>query len=330
MRILTPLALTAAMLLALSACGDSSSSNDDDNDNNETSGNNGGSDNNGGGNASDFSPVTINSDNANDVAGMAISMLDIGLDGSNSADGARALRNPKTSLQSKAEIYSLPCEEGGTTTINAGDGDDQIETGDYVEFVENNCATEEIDDDTGESYIETSNGPTRIDVIRVTSDTDIGYKMTLDQSYSTSHGHSGSAKGSGTFNMQFDSSGNMSGDGSYNMTATYDGQSATFNPMTYTLTSDSNDNYSYGYNAEIYGSAIQGSISISTDPLFTGNYENDYPSTGTLTINGSNSSIILNADTGNNETVQMTVNDNGSISSREVTWESLEDPQPLD
>lgn len=321
MRILTPLALTASLVLTLSACGGGSSS----------STNPSGSDNSGGdttNNPADFTPISLNSENAENVAGMAVGLLDLGLQSSDAANGARALNGPKTGLESKAKLFEAPCEEGGSTTFNGGDGDDQIETGDYIELVDDNCATQEIDDDTGESYIDTSNGPLRIDVVRVTSQLDLGYKFSMDQTSSTSHGHSSSIKGSGTFNIKLDGNGGQTGSGSYNMTATYDGKSVTFNPMTYAI-DIADDQYTYDYSADIYGSAIQGSISIGTDPSFTGNVENDYPTAGILTVTGSNSSIMLNADTGSIDTVLMTINDNGSISSNEITWESLEDPEPI-
>lgn len=313
MRLFTPLALTASLLLALSACGGGSSSSDGDN---------------GAGNPSDFSPVSITSENADDVAGMAISMYDLGLVSSQAADSARSMNGAKSSLQSKAKLFELACEEGGTTTFNGGDGDDDIEAGDYFELVENGCKTQENDDETGESYINTSDGPLRIDVTRVTNDMDIGYKMTLDKSFSTSHGHTGSIKGSGTFDIKYNGDGNLSASGEYNMTATFDGKSISFNPMQYTM-DVVNEQYTYNYNAEIYGTAIQGSISIDTSPSFTGSIDDDYPTSGTLTITGSNSSVELNADTGNDDTVLMTINENGSTSSKEVSWESLDDPEPL-
>lgn len=313
MRILTPLALTASLALTLSACGGGSSSSTN------PSGTN---------NPDDFTPISLNSENAEDVAGMAVGLLGLGLQSSNAANGARSINGPKTGLQSKAKLYETPCDEGGSTTLYGGDGDDQIETGDYIEFIDNNCATQEFDDDTGESYIDTSNGPLRLDVVRVTSQLDLGYKFSMDQTSSTSHGHSSSIKGSGTFNIKLDGNGGQTGSGSYNMTATFDGKSVTFNPMTYAI-EISDDQYTYNYNADIYGSAIQGSISIKTDPAFTGNVENDYPTAGTLTVTGSNSSIMLNADTGSVDTVQMTINDNGSTTSKVITWESLEDPTPL-
>ncbi len=185
-------------------------------------------------------------------------------------------------------------------------------------MVDDNCATRETDDDTDESYVDTSNGPMRIDVVRVTSQTDIGYKLSINQTYSTSHGHSGSTNGNG----------GQTANGRYNMTATYDVKNVTFNPMQYSI-DITNDQYIYDYNAEIYSSAIQGSISLDTNPSFTGSVDDDYPTAGILSITGSNSSIMLNADTGSEETVLMTVNENGSTSSNEVTWASLDDPEPI-
>ena len=325
----TPLVLTASLLLALSACGGGgSSNNDNDDDNNGNNDGTGPTNSPDAGNPSDFTPLGITSKNAEDVAGMAVSLLDLGLTSSEASNSARSLNSPKSTIQQKAAIRTIPCDVSGSTAFNGGDGDSEIEVGDYFELVDNKCATQEFDDETNEPFVETSDGPLRIDVVRVSSQTDIGYKITLNQSYSTSNGHTGSTKGSGTFTIKFDGNGSQTGSGSYNMTVSYDDKSVVFNPMQYEI-SIADEQYIYDYNAEIYGNAIQGSVGFKTSPSFTGQVDDDYPTSGTLTITGSNSSVILNADTGSEDTVLLTVNENGSTSSKEVTWESLEDAEPL-
>lgn len=314
----TPTALTVALVLALSACGGSSSS--PDNETTDT----------GGGNPADFSPLSLTDDNAEDVAAFAISFLDLGVDSAQTAEQTRS--GSKSSLQSKAE-FSFPCDEGGTTTIKGGDDDADIEVGDYFEFTDTNCATEEYDEESDVFYIDTTNGTTRMEVVRVTSDTDVGYTFTLDQTNTTDNGHSGSVKGSGSINIALDGNGGHSSDGSFTVTATYDNKSVTYDPLQFDFVVSGNQ-YSYEYNASVYGTAVQGSFTIATGPSLTGTIddesdEDNYPTAGELTITGSNSSINLNADTGNPDTVLLTINDNGTVTSREVDWDSLDDPEPL-
>jgi polyisoprenoid-binding protein YceI len=72
---------------------------------------------------------------------------------------------------------------------------------------------------------------------------------------------------------------------------------------------------------------------VATGPALTGTVddqgEDNYPTGGKLTITGTNSSIVLDADTGNPDTVLMTIDENGAVTSETISWDDLDSPQPL-
>jgi hypothetical protein len=180
-------------------------------------------------------PLEITSSNAKDVAGFATTFLDFGISSSSQAAQAKSSASSNSSRQTRA-AFSFPCQNGGTTSFDAGDGDEQIEVGDYFEFKQNNCAEPEVDEDTGQNYIETTNGSFRFEISQVISENDLEYNFTMDESYTTDHGHSGSAKGAGSTTFKLDGNGGQQANGTMQFTATFNGEGIRFNPLTYAVT----------------------------------------------------------------------------------------------
>lgn len=273
-------------------------------------------------------PLEITSSNAKDVASFATTFLDFGI--SSSGQAAQA-KSGSASSQARA-AFSFPCTSGGSSSIDGGDGDDQVEVGDYFQFTQNNCAEPEVDEDTGQNYIETTNGFFRLEISQVISENDLGFDYTMDETYTTNHGHSGSAKGGGSATFKLDGNGGLQANGTMQFTATFDGESISFNPLTYAFT-QTGSQYTYDYNTTVSGSAIKGTISVATGPALTGTIddegEDNYPTGGKLTITGTNSSIVLDANTDDPDTVLMTIDENGTVTSETISWDELDSPQPL-
>ena len=83
--------------------------------------------------------------------------------------------------------------------------------------------------------------------------------------------------------------------------------------------------YELDYDAEFTTDSIDGKVTIDTDPNFQGDTRKPYPDTGVMIITGANSTYLqLNADTGNNATLYLTVYDGSTTTSEEITWNELE------
>ena len=96
--------------------------------------------------------------------------------------------------------------------------------------------------------------------------------------------------------------------------------------MTDRLVTDPEE-YRYSYNATLtlQSEKIKGKVVTTTDPEFKGKIGQKYPDTGAITVTGANGSYVkLDADTGDNSTLLLTVDDGKSVTSEEVRWRELE------
>lgn len=317
-----PLAVAAALLLTLSACSGGS-----DDPANNTGGTDGTGETGGTGNSA---PLDITSANARDVAGFATAFLDFGMDSSGMAAQAKSGSGSSSSRQARAALTNS-CTHGGTETFDFGDGDSQIEIGDYFSMSENSCAEQEFDE-AGQPYIATTSSSMRLDISAVNGENDLSFTLSMSESTITDNGHSSSMQGSGSMSFSLDGNGGQQAAGNMQISATMDGETINFDPINYNFSQTGNQ-YSYDYSMTASGSGINGSMTAATNPPFTGTVDGGgdtgAPTAGILTITGGNSSIILDAGTGNPDTVLMTINENGTITSEEIDWDDLGDPDPL-
>ena len=311
----TSLVFAALLALTLQSCGGGSDSTPENN----TSTN--------GDSSENSAPLSISASNSKMVARYAVSVLDLGSETSDSSQALRAGTTGKNNGSARVS-HSFACEHGGTQAFETGDNDNIAEVGDFLEFRNDQCGRTEENEETGVSYVKTTSGFYRMEVAHVTSQEDVESKITLDLSSSTSDGHTSSTKGGGS--VRFIATPGNDGlqvTSDLRMTGTFDDKTLTYDPLTsdYVL---SGNQYTHSYNAQLSGSAIGGSIKIVTDPALTGTIddesENTYPTAGKIIVTGSNSSVVLDADTGNPATVLLTIDDNGAVSSEEINWSELE------
>ncbi len=106
------------------------------------------------------------------------------------------------------------------------------------------------------------------------------------------------------------------------LSITDQGETTTLEDMHIAMT-ESKTSYAFDFDTNLITS--EGEIIIETDPAFKGRSSNGTnPDTGKMTIKGANSSFIsIDADTGSNKTVQLTVNDGTSTQSETVRWDEL-------
>jgi len=84
-------------------------------------------------------------------------------------------------------------------------------------------------------------------------------------------------------------------------------------------TAKTESSYVVDFDAELTTS--EGKIIIETEPNFKGKNSSPNPDTGIMTVKGANGSFVsLDADTGSNETVLVTVNDGTSTQSEILLW----------
>ena len=90
----------------------------------------------------------------------------------------------------------------------------------------------------------------------------------------------------------------------------------------------SSTHYQSEYSAALASDKIKGKVIANTNPAFIGQRGKSHPDTGMITITGANRSYVqLNADTGNNATLYLTVYDGKAATSEEISWKEIESPK---
>jgi hypothetical protein len=119
---------------------------------------------------------------------------------------------------------------------------------------------------------------------------------------------------------------------SNSLTISFNGESITYTNVTDSLRFDeANRTYTVSFNGTIRGTEIGGPYTIETSPPFQGSLSSSlssssYPTVGKLTITAPDdgSFVSLNADTGDPNTVLITIRDaGGTVTSEEIAWNDL-------
>ncbi|MEA3413266.1 MAG: hypothetical protein U9R74_17275 [Pseudomonadota bacterium] len=221
---------------------------------------------------------------------------------------------------------TVACNGGGKTTVEMNDGF-QLNAGDTMSVAYDNCITIfqdfrfTLNGRMDMTYISVPDGSSSLNFsvkIQYSNLTSIFEDTDAGTVYSTSM--------DGGWEMVFAQNGNV-----FESSISSDGITIVSNGITTTLVNLdqsfvfdlSTETYTAEYNFTVTSSAYPGTFSIQTPvPLQGSIYGN--PETGTLRISAPDgSSVELNADTGDTETVIITVNNGSSTTSREVTWAEL-------
>jgi len=118
------------------------------------------------------------------------------------------------------------------------------------------------------------------------------------------------------------SSSTISGPG---MTMTADSETITFSNYSVTMIMNDDTDAASVYGSVTVASSEDGTITVVMDPPLNTGGEDEYPSTGTLSLTHSDgSSMVLNADNGNPETFDFVINDNGVVSSGSERWDETD------
>ena len=111
---------------------------------------------------------------------------------------------------------------------------------------------------------------------------------------------------------------------SSSMTGTVGAETITMTNLTATVT-ETSTGYTSDLSMTTASNAIGGSVVIDTDPVFEYGLFDTYPSTGTLTVTGADGTYVsLNADTGDINTVMITIFDGTTTTSEVIPWSQLD------
>jgi len=214
----------------------------------------------------------------------------------------------------RAESLSQSCTGGGNFTISA-EIDDVTEELTSFDVVLNGCI---------------ENGQTSNGGLSLTSNLDASGDngtVSLAANNLTLTGGEENIALDGTVNVQLQTTGaestfTISGP---NFSMTAGSESITYsNYSVSAVSNDVTDAVSLSASMTV-ASTVDGTITFVIDPPLTMEVNSDYPISGTLTMTHSDgSSLALNADNGNPETFDFTINDNGTITTGTQRWDDTD------
>jgi len=224
--------------------------------------------------------------------------------------------NTSPATKSLARIFTETeiCDGGGTIVITYGfDDDELIEPGEYLDISFNNCIL------SGDSF----NGTMRMTVKSWVSEFNFSMGTTFNLS-TVVDGIAASSNGSMDIALMDTGSTTTITLSSSSMTGTVGTETTTMTNLNVVVT-ESSTGYTTDLSMNVSSNTIGGSVNIDTDPAFGFGPFDDYPNTGTLTVTGSDGTYVsLNADTGDLNTVILTVFDGTATTSDEIPWSQLE------
>lgn len=204
--------------------------------------------------------------------------------------------------------HTAQCDNGGSITVNYPDN---IESGSVMSASMSNCLLDG----------ETSNGSIKFTY----GDFDNSQKFSVEivfDAYSIVSSSQNSYY-NGTMAMSFDAS--ASPLMRYTMTANAltlreDNEETIIDTMSLVQTINGSE-YSIDDDMTITNAKLGGKVTIATDPSFVGSFQNAYPDTGKMRISGKDNSYVeINADTGDNNTVQISTSQG---TSEIIPWSEL-------
>lgn len=296
----------------------------------------------GGGGGSSFSPLSINSSNAGQVASEAYAAGDLAVTGATSTTDMVAFNvgtapSPTFNLRRFADDYLQRRNRGSSQMVTAQAVSDLVwNCSGGGELIESwNDADGNFIDSAGDSYSTTYNNC-------------VEGGITMNGGVSATLGDFSAAAMSGSFsfnNLSISYSGftvTIDGDMTYSASRTGSDASVTLQISSLTTTDPSGSStianatlqyslnestlaYSYTISATLSGTAIGGQVTVTTITPFAGTGAG-YPESGSMRITGAGgSSVTVTAIDGNNVRLDVDSNGDGAVDSTSTTtWAALE------
>ena len=246
-------------------------------------------------------------------------------------NAARMILGKPSPLTSRASSsFSEDCDGGGSMkfTVNDRNNNEELDAGDSVSVTYSNCAM--VDEFDGTRSIMDGSTSFRINSMSGTdsSNSSINVTLEINKLTLTETSSNETVYVDGDINLATSTnndSAELSISGSkiefndseeFGLIRDYDMQQS-WNVST--------EQWTQSLNAKLASTDIEGQIEITTPVPLQGKGDS-YPIIGTTTVTGANGSYVsLNADTGNNETLILTIFDGGTSVSEEVFWSELDD-----
>ena len=216
-------------------------------------------------------------------------------------------------IQSRASTITEPCDSGSITITIGSDDGVLDQPGEYLSLNFNSCVI------AGDSF----SGSLRMTIKSWVSDfnfvmeTSINLNTVVDGLAVSSNGSMEvGLMDSGTTTTFTLSSSSMSG--------TVGTETTTMTNLNVVVT-ETSTGYTSDMSMNIASNTIGGSVNIDTNPALEYGTFDTYPSTGTLTVTGADGTYVsLNADTGDMNTVIITIFDGAATISNEIPWSQLD------
>jgi hypothetical protein len=290
----------------------------------------------GGGGGSSFNmldPVAIDASNAEAISALAYDSSSMVVDSRSMLDFTRSGKTEtpvESSLLGLAELASSYLPNGATLTARAYsetvscdsgsmkltygfDNDANIEPGEYIGIAFNNCNM------LGDTF----NGNLRMTIVNYVSDFNFSVTMKYDLS-SVVDGLAVSTDGS--MQVGFSDSG-ASTDftvSASQLSSSIGSDSVNIADLSLSV-SDSGSSTTSDITMTVSSNSIDGSVMVDTNPALVYGFADIYPYSGILTVTGANGSFVtLNADTGDINTVTITVFDGATTTSDIIPWSQLD------
>ncbi len=280
-------------------------------------------------------PVVISRDNGSKIASTGVlttQSMNSGNDSTDYLDSKtrnkivnKLLKNTftKSSLLSSRKTSSTEyeCDAGSTkVTVEDNNNNEELDSGDSISIAFNSC-TENHDDDTS-----TMNGVLTVKLNTFSADSEnLNATVILDNLEATENGEENSVDGSFVVDLQSDND---------EITFSVKGEKLVFvdeeevgilsNFDMHNSYNEITDAWTQSQNATIASTEIGGRIVITTVTELKGAGDN-HPNVGELKFSGANGGFVsMNADTGNLDTVIVTIFDGNTTSSEELNWDDLD------
>ncbi len=329
--------LVYLMVLTLLACGGGNSDNGGSPEGNVSNNTVMGTGEDGSGNTDvDSTPIAINQENGLDIASAVLSgIYTVGdreetIDLISGIDTTQTANKFVTAVVARAggidsrsvENFTLACDSGSIAySTNDVNNDGELDTADTVSINFNNCVVTDAEDGT----VFTSNGAVALQINSISADgASVNAAATYTNLVLSEDDYSSSINGSMTLDVQTTVDTTISTISGEKIDFIDDDATGILN--NFSLSESFNEQtevWTESHEAIMASTVIGGQVIIKSITEFQG-VGDDFASTGELKIEGADGSFVaLNADTGNVDTVLITISDGGATTSEEINWDDL-------
>jgi len=213
----------------------------------------------------------------------------------------------------RTETETESCADGGTFTVSS-EFDDVTDEQTAVSISIDNC----IEDG------ETGNGDITVNLLDAPGDVE-AFSLTADNLTITGGDEDIALDGTVNLQDQFNNAGSTFSISGPNLSVTAGSETIVLSDYSITVIENDFEDTAELSASVTVASSVDGMITLVIDPPLSSDSDAEFPLSGTITMtHADGSSLTLNADNGNPETFDFTINDNGSITSGSQRWDETD------